>query len=769
MQPAAADDAAMKHSIYAVAAAVTAAGCHTPQDWHCSSADTREQSVEPGTDAETTDAAGLGDQQAALSSQAVSSTGMRGSGGSASDSETDAVQQQGQQQEDTGQQQKKRQRVHMQQDGSGRLGVKQQPAAAARVSTMMARQIARLEPLVAAGRLLEFESRRPGASQAVLQVLAAEYDSQVAVPIATAWEVLLEEQKWQEAELFAQEGRQAGKSSPGAAASAAAGYGAPHGTAARPGHSTSGLVAPWQPASTSQEQQQQDLQQWQPPLDLQQMAGHAGLHDCSLVATALAAAAALSGSTAAGPTALLPASLAAAVAVGQPTCQVGEQHLSDPIASAALSMDPAAARAAAMTAAVQLLQQKLGCQLHSQPLQQQQQSQQLPIQKCQQQQDLWQSQQQQQEQIEESWHNQQQQQLEQWQLQQQPEQQPFVPGLTGLQQPTALCISSSSSSRKLVQQTALDTDGSPAEVTVPAGASEQANIAGWTAQSAVVAAFSSEAAAVFSAPLDDTFTTIANSNTSSATDVEPMPPSGSSLRRSSRRAAQAASAAEAVFANTTGEDDGSSHAAAVSSNAAAAAASNASTFVVGFGGSWAGHAHTGQSSRATRAISEKGHTCRGRVRQKSHKTTELVEVGKLVAHPDWFNAGYIFPAGFKSRLLFRSSVDLHALTLHECEILGEGGKYWPAPTFRVTARDQQDEPMTAKSCTGCWTGVLKRINAAISKRIEEGEALPPPPRTAIAGPEYFGLNDLATIAAIEALDPQHLCTTYWIGKSQRWV
>lgn len=63
--------------------------------------------------------------------------------------------------------------------------------------------------------------------------------------------------------------------------------------------------------------------------------------------------------------------------------------------------------------------------------------------------------------------------------------------------------------------------------------------------------------------------------------------------------------------------------------------------------------------------------------------------------------------------------------------------------------------------------ILKRINAVISARIAAGEPLPPPPRTAIAGPEYFGLNDLATLGAIESLDPQRLCTTYWLGKQQR--
>lgn len=41
-----------------------------------------------------------------------------------------------------------------------------------------------------------------------------------------------------------------------------------------------------------------------------------------------------------------------------------------------------------------------------------------------------------------------------------------------------------------------------------------------------------------------------------------------------------------------------------------------------------------------------------------------------------------------------------------------------------------------------WTvlQVLKRINAEIEARRKAGENLPPPPKTAIAGPEYFGFN-----------------------------
>jgi hypothetical protein len=55
----------------------------------------------------------------------------------------------------------------------------------------------------------------------------------------------------------------------------------------------------------------------------------------------------------------------------------------------------------------------------------------------------------------------------------------------------------------------------------------------------------------------------------------------------------------------------------------------------------------------------------------------------------------------------------------------------------------------------------------IEQRRAQGENLPPPPRTAIAGPEYFGLNDPSVVEAIESLDPDHVCTTYWEGKAAR--
>lgn len=94
--------------------------------------------------------------------------------------------------------------------------------------------------------------------------------------------------------------------------------------------------------------------------------------------------------------------------------------------------------------------------------------------------------------------------------------------------------------------------------------------------------------------------------------VSCQPPKRGRGRPPKRQTAAAASAAVAAVA-----------AADVQRSAAAAAPPAAGTLLVdgvSRGGSGGSH--------ASRAISETGHTCRGRVRQKSHKTTELVEVSK---------------------------------------------------------------------------------------------------------------------------------------------
>lgn len=111
----------------------------------------------------------------------------------------------------------------------------------------------------------------------------------------------------------------------------------------------------------------------------------------------------------------------------------------------------------------------------------------------------------------------------------------------------------------------------------------------------------------------------------------------------------------------------------------------------------------------------------GRVRQKSSKRAELVEVGTVRFEKGWHNNGYIFPDGYFAKTPFRSSVQLDAICIHECRIIGKGGKFWPAPTFEIIAQDRLEEPLVAKSPTGCWNGILKRINAEIDYLRKQGE------------------------------------------------
>ena len=151
-------------------------------------------------------------------------------------------------------------------------------------------------------------------------------------------------------------------------------------------------------------------------------------------------------------------------------------------------------------------------------------------------------------------------------------------------------------------------------------------------------------------------------------------------------------------------------------------------------------------------------------RKWSSKKVVVVRLGTIHASDGWFNNNYIFPVGYHAQTAFRSSIDLNEHVTHDCQIIGEGGQFWPKPTFRVTASDRPDEPLDGKSATACWTAVQKRINAEIESRRGKGEDLPPPPKTAIAGTEYFGFGNEGICGQIEVLDADKACTTYWEGK-----
>jgi hypothetical protein len=157
----------------------------------------------------------------------------------------------------------------------------------------------------------------------------------------------------------------------------------------------------------------------------------------------------------------------------------------------------------------------------------------------------------------------------------------------------------------------------------------------------------------------------------------------------------------------------------------------------------------------------------GRTVRCGSKAVALISIGALNPAPGWHNAGYIFPAGYAAVTKFRGSVDIAGQVDHECRVVGAGGAHWPAPTFVIVAADRPDEPLAARSATGAWAAVLARIGSVIEARRAAGEALAPPPRTQIAGPEYYGLTHPTVAPMIEELDPGRLCTAYWAGKESR--
>ena len=183
----------------------------------------------------------------------------------------------------------------------------------------------------------------------------------------------------------------------------------------------------------------------------------------------------------------------------------------------------------------------------------------------------------------------------------------------------------------------------------------------------------------------------------------------------------------------------------------------------------------------------------GRVRRGTHKTVTLLTPGTLRTTKGWFNSGYIFPDGFASLTHFRSSVNPAAVVGHTCRIIGQGGAYWPGPTFVIVAGDRPDEPLAARSATAAWGAVLARVRLAVERtaaasaaaagvavgslshpttctgalRVVRGAAPTRPPKTVIPGPEYFGLSHPSIAPFIEGLDPGRVCFAYWAGKAAR--
>ncbi|OAY67314.1 Lysine-specific demethylase [Ananas comosus] len=145
---------------------------------------------------------------------------------------------------------------------------------------------------------------------------------------------------------------------------------------------------------------------------------------------------------------------------------------------------------------------------------------------------------------------------------------------------------------------------------------------------------------------------------------------------------------------------------------------------------------------------------------------EPLEYGVVLSGSLWSNTKAIFPKGFRSRVRYLSVLDPKQMGYYISEIL-DGGRL--GPLFMVTVEQCPTEVFIHLSPTKCWNLVRERVNHEIQRRSSGGVTTNLPrlhPPGSLNGLQMFGLLSPQIIQAIEALDPNHLCTEYWRCKKR---
>ena len=77
-------------------------------------------------------------------------------------------------------------------------------------------------------------------------------------------------------------------------------------------------------------------------------------------------------------------------------------------------------------------------------------------------------------------------------------------------------------------------------------------------------------------------------------------------------------------------------------------------------------------------------------------------------------------------------VQIDKKCVYTCEITSDEDNTIPKPLYKVTAADDQENPITANSSTACWVIIIKRVCVL---RQSNRKTL------TVSGPERFGLTD----------------------------
>eukprot|EP01119_Soliformovum_irregulare_P001144 TRINITY_DN10863_c0_g1_i1.p1 TRINITY_DN10863_c0_g1~~TRINITY_DN10863_c0_g1_i1.p1 ORF type:complete len:460 (+),score=67.22 TRINITY_DN10863_c0_g1_i1:235-1614(+) len=82
-------------------------------------------------------------------------------------------------------------------------------------------------------------------------------------------------------------------------------------------------------------------------------------------------------------------------------------------------------------------------------------------------------------------------------------------------------------------------------------------------------------------------------------------------------------------------------------------------------------------------------------------------IGTVTARPPYCTEKHIYPIGFCSSRIFSSMITAGDRTKYTCTIKDDGSR----PQFVVTAEDDEKNPITSHSPSGCWRTILKRVAA----------------------------------------------------------
>ncbi|KAG0828116.1 hypothetical protein G6F29_007809 [Rhizopus arrhizus] len=117
---------------------------------------------------------------------------------------------------------------------------------------------------------------------------------------------------------------------------------------------------------------------------------------------------------------------------------------------------------------------------------------------------------------------------------------------------------------------------------------------------------------------------------------------------------------------------------------------------------------------------------------------KVIDLGRIeYERPSFHNERYIFPIGYTAERTYMSMVDPSNQTVYTCKVEDSSD----GPLFTLWSADAPDQCLSAKTATGVWALVIKKVNEVRQKDSSN----------AISGPEYYGFSNPLVREMIEEL------------------